>query len=185
MRILGLVIDNSHIGFRRYINNYAAFTRHLMNLRMMEKYVNSVNLKELADASKVVDLDNKFKSLLTNEEKEAVSYFGYHNISFAQPQNYLEHIPSVYTKWQSIFFNEENLLIGEINAFALGNVLKHIREAKEITKCELARDMEIDRSTVTAFESGKRFPSLVFIYKFSKMFEIPIDEIIEMCLNNY
>lgn len=185
MRILGLAIDNSRIGFRRYVGSYDGFIRHLMELRMMESYVTSVKLKELADASRIVELDNKFRSLLTKEERAAVSYFGYHNISFAQPKHYLECVDTAFAKWQSIFFDKENLFIGEINAFALGNVLKHIRETKGIKKSELARDMGIDRNTITAFECGKRLPSLAFLYKFSKIFEKSIDEIIETCLNIY
>ena len=185
MRILGLAIDNSRIGFRRYVGSYNCFIRRLMELRMMETYVTSVKLKELADASRVVELDNKFRSLLTKEEKAAVSYFGYHNISFTQPKHYLECVDTAFAKWQSVFFDEENLFIGEINAFALCNVLKHIRETKGIKKSELARDVGVDRNTITAFESGKRIPSLTFLYKFSVLFDKSINEIIELSINIY
>ena len=106
MRILGLAIDNSRIGFRRYVGSYNGFIRHLMELRMMETFVTSVKLKELADASRVVELDNKFRSLLTKEEKAAVSYFGYHNISFTQPKHYLECVDTAFAKWQSVFFDK-------------------------------------------------------------------------------
>lgn len=185
MRILGLAIDNSRIGFRRYVGSYNCFIRRLMELRMMETYVTSVKLKELADASRVVELDNKFRSLLTKEEKAAVSYFGYHNISFTQPKHYLECVDTAFAKWQSVFFDKENLFIGEINAFALGNVFKHIRETKGIKKSELARDVGVDRNTISSFENGKRLPSLVYMYKFSKLFDISIDEIITVCLNDH
>lgn len=40
----------------------------------------------------------------------------------------------------------------------------------------------VDSTTVIALEKGKRLPSLDYIYKFSKIFNFPIDYLIETTL---
>ena len=185
MRVLGLAIDNSEIGFRRYVGSYDRFIRHTQELILMKEWLRKDDLQKLADATKIIKLDDEFRKLLSAEEAEAVHYLSYHNQMDVKPNNYFMNIESAFQKWVSIFFDKKNRLIEDIDPVAFGVVLKHIRVSKEITKTELARDMGIDRNTISSFENGKRLPPLVYMYKFSKLFNKSIDEIIAVCLNGF
>ena len=50
MRVLGLAIDNSEIGFRRYVGSYSGFIRHTQELILMDKWLRKDDLQKLADA---------------------------------------------------------------------------------------------------------------------------------------
>lgn len=61
--------------------------------------------------------------------------------------------------------------------------MRCIRENENITKTILSRNIGIDRNTIAAYDKGARIPLLSYLYKFSRLFDISIDDIIEMTLN--
>ena len=66
----------------------------------------------------------------------------------------------------------------ELNPVALGIVLKAIRTRNLISQADLAEMIGVNRKTVILIESGDRFPSLLYIFKFSEVMKLTIDEIV-------
>lgn len=88
-------------------------------------------------------------------------------------------VERAYDKWQEVFFKKEfDYLFKELNPHGLGIVLKAIRECNGVSKTDLARMVGVNRKTVLLVENGERFPSLEYIYKFSKIFQLKIDDIL-------
>ena len=56
--------------------------------------------------------------------------------------------------------------------------MKYIRKTNGVTKMHLAYCMGVDRNTIGLIEKGQRLPSLNYVYRFSKMFEISMDELV-------
>lgn len=79
-----------------------------------------------------------------------------------------------------ILFKDSKLK--ELNPVVLSKVMRLIRIDQNIKKTVLAHQLGVDRVTVFLIESGKRLPSLNYIYKFSKIFGINIDYLINYSL---
>lgn len=60
----------------------------------------------------------------------------------------------------------------------IGKRIKKIREEKEITQQQLANYIDVDRTTLSHYESGARLPSIYILWKIADMFDISIDELI-------
>lgn len=52
------------------------------------------------------------------------------------------------------------------------NIFKALRLSQDIGVTELAKKMNVGRTYIHAIESGKKFPSITFIKKYSEYFEI-------------
>lgn len=59
--------------------------------------------------------------------------------------------------------------------FGLGERIKHLREAKDLTQAELARILGLSRSAVNAWEMGLSVPSVSYIVALSKLFGVSSD----------
>ncbi len=90
-------------------------------------------------------------------------------------------LDSVYEIWVDVFFSNRQRCF--LSPLALGNVMKRIRENEIITKPMLSRDIGVDRNAIVTYEKGVRIPPLSYLYKFSRLFDISIDDIITMTLN--
>lgn len=65
----------------------------------------------------------------------------------------------------------------------LGCTLPIIIDSKiHVSKTQFASMIDVDRTIVIVLEKVKRLPSLEYIYKFSKIFNFPIDYLIETTL---
>lgn len=181
IKIMGLNIDRSQIGLSRYLKNYASFARSRTYALLSQEFVYKEKLEELAEASKIVERDNEFRKSLNSKEAKLVKFIAYHNPDEKRPRNYWELFDSVYEKWVDVFFS--NRPRDFLSPFALGNVMKCIRENENITKMILSRNIGVDRNTIAAYEKGIRIPPLSYLYKFSRLFDISIDDIVSMTLN--
>lgn len=56
----------------------------------------------------------------------------------------------------------------------LGNSIKLIRTAREISQRDLARDLKISANYLSLIESDKREPSLSFLKKLAKALKVPV-----------
>jgi transcriptional regulator with XRE-family HTH domain len=56
----------------------------------------------------------------------------------------------------------------------LGNSIKLIRTAREISQRDLARDLKISANYLSLIESDKREPSLSFLKKLAKALKVPM-----------
>jgi transcriptional regulator with XRE-family HTH domain len=59
----------------------------------------------------------------------------------------------------------------------LGNKLKTIRTAKNITQSELAELLGVDKSFVSNIENGKNNPTLSTIANLAKALKVSVDEL--------
>ena len=59
------------------------------------------------------------------------------------------------------------------------NRLKVLRAERDWTQARLAQEVDVSRQTVNAIETGKFDPSLPLAFRFSGVFQQPIEEIFE------
>lgn len=66
-----------------------------------------------------------------------------------------------------------------------GNVIKKLREHKNITQDELAEELNTTRQAVSRYENGDRGVNQDLLFKLSKIFNVPIDEFFPPLNNTY
>lgn len=57
-----------------------------------------------------------------------------------------------------------------------GNVIKKLREHRNMTQDELAEELDITRQAVSRYENGDRGVNQDLLFKLSNIFKVPIDE---------
>lgn len=57
------------------------------------------------------------------------------------------------------------------------NNVEHFRKKMHLTQEELAQKLTVSRQTIHSIESGKYQPSIILAFKFSKLFNVSIEEI--------
>ena len=62
--------------------------------------------------------------------------------------------------------------------FLLAERIKDLREKSGMTQSDLARNLELTRSSVNAWEMGLSVPSTQYIVELSKIFEVSTDYIL-------
>ena len=60
----------------------------------------------------------------------------------------------------------------------IGKRIKKIRKDKGITQQQLADYIDVDRTTLSHYESGVRLPSIYILWKIADIFDVSIDELI-------
>lgn len=58
---------------------------------------------------------------------------------------------------------------------SFGNILKKIRQDKNLTQEDLAKQLNISRSNIANYENDKNMPSVDILEKLSKIFDCSID----------
>jgi transcriptional regulator with XRE-family HTH domain len=61
---------------------------------------------------------------------------------------------------------------------AIGNRIKHIREAAGMTQEDLARILELKRTSITNIERGNQKPTLDALYRFCERFGLEISKVL-------
>lgn len=166
------ILRNNQSCFRKYLTYYSKLVYDYINRE--EKRIYSIDT--YISYLKIAKLDGFFNDLLTIEELYAL-----HDWTHEKQESY--ELPLLveraYQKWQEIFFNKQyDYLFKELNPIGLGIVLKAIRECSDISKTDLARMLGVNRKTVLLIENGDRLPSLEYIYKFARLFQVSVDNII-------
>ena len=178
---LGCTLISNKQCFVRFIKETENYIRVIEDLYEHDEYRDDEEFDEVVAAIKFNELDKEFRSILTKDESFALRYLNAQRPDFDKPDNYESLISSSFDKWVEIFFKERNYLYEELNPIVLGKVLRLIRIDKEVKKTALAESLQVDRATIFLIENGRRLPSLNYIYKFSQIFGIGIDEIIRLC----
>lgn len=60
----------------------------------------------------------------------------------------------------------------------IGKIIFTLRKKYNMTQEQLAQHLAVNRETISKWERGVYIPSLQFLIKISKMFEISLDDII-------
>lgn len=68
----------------------------------------------------------------------------------------------------------------DITADELGAILKRARKQKGFTQEEVAEKIQVARGVISEWESGKRNPGLLSIYKLCQLFDMTLDELLDI-----
>ncbi len=63
----------------------------------------------------------------------------------------------------------------------IGCIITELRKDKKITQQELAKILNVSKSTVAHYEQGINSPSLDVLIKLAKYFEVPVDYLLGIC----
>ena len=66
---------------------------------------------------------------------------------------------------------------------ALGNTLKQLRKDNNITQAEAATRVDVDRVTISAYESGRIVPSINKMAKLARLYGVPQETLISLADN--
>ena len=162
-------------GFRRY-NNWIRFYANTTKANLENKLVlTSEDYDTYAFCVHILEQDAIFYNQLTDDEKESLKYWHYHNPIEKKPILFDFYLKTAYSKYLSVFFSRKE---PEIHLKVLGRQMRLLRNKLGRTKTELAEVLGVDRTTIGFYEKGIRTPSLNYIYKFCKYFGCSIDELV-------
>lgn len=176
---LGTQLVQNKACFRRYLRIHHFYFEFELDKYKWNEYHDTKEFERYSNNLMLVSLGRDFFSILTKEEKEAIKYFTDHEKGDTPPENYLIHQSSAYEKWVNIFFKNKVFKTNELDPFVIGGNMKYIRVINNVTKVQLARCLDVDRNTVLLIEKGARLPSLNYIYRFAKLFDYSVDDIID------
>lgn len=166
--------------FKSYLKHNSSYINYIVTNCFHRAIHTDDELEVLASAVNLKKLDDAFKSLLSKEEQEVAQYLSYHNPVDKEPENMEKYMCSAYEKWLSVFFRDKTYLYEAIDPKKLGKIMLYIRTRNEMKKTTLAEYIGVDRSTVSKIENGDRLPSLDYVYKFSQIFLVAVDELIRL-----
>lgn len=175
---LGCNLISNKQSFIRFIKKEELYAQIQETLYERNQFRDEDDFNIVVEAIKLNELSKGFRSILTKEERIALKYLNTYYPDFDKPENYESLLSSSFEKWVEIFFKDRDCLYEELNPTILGKIMRLIRIDKAIKKTELAELLGVDRATVFQIENGKRLPSLSYIYKFSNLFGITIDELL-------
>ena len=132
-------------------------------------------IEEYMELRKLRLKDNKCNSSLSLFER--ASFAAYLNKQKMNDFGY-KLLEEVKQKWMAIFFEDS---LDEIDKKELGIALSLIRENRGFGKAYLAKLMKVGVKTIYRVEEGESLPSLKYIYRFSKICEVTIDYITNIC----
>ncbi|MFA7082775.1 MAG: helix-turn-helix transcriptional regulator [Bacteroidales bacterium] len=158
--ILNFIIKSDFDGFKLYIKKQIGSVKlELIKHKHIED-INPDRLDRYATALLIEELGDIFLSLLSTEEKECLRYLAYHSPKNKEPNNYSKLTRSAYKKRLSAFYKRSNVVYKDISISRLGKMMKRIREDAGMSAKRTADILEVDRSTISLFERGRRAPSL-------------------------
>ena len=176
---LGCTLISNKQCFIRFIKETENYIKIIEELYEHDEYRGKEEFDEVVAAIKFNELDKEFRSILTAEESLALKYLNAQRPAFDKPDNYESLTSSSFDKWVEIFFTKQSLL-EELNPIILGKIMRAIRIDGNIKKTVLAEQLNVNRVTVFYIESGRRLPSLTYFYKFSQLFGLPMEKIIDL-----
>lgn len=173
---LDFIPKNSLNGLKHYVKTY----NKLINLRLknFNRSYESLSLREMMGFNKILLLDKRFWNSLTKYELIACKTIAKKEYC-EQSLNERKITERIFEKWRRVFFETKS---DKLNPIDLGIVLKSLRLLQEISQEKLAYKIGVNRKTVVLIEKGERFPSVDYLFEFSKLFNIKIDEILSYCI---
>lgn len=175
----GFILKNDYDCFRTYVCSFSEVIKRKIKESDTNYSFGYLSLEEYITYQKLAVLDKQFWDFLSAEETELCKTTirkPHDELSKLQKQKFLR----VYEKWQEVFFSTPyQYLFEEFNPVSLGIVLKAIRTRNLISQADLAEMIGVNRKTVILVESGERYPSLLYLFKFAKITKHTIDEMLQ------
>ena len=66
----------------------------------------------------------------------------------------------------------------------LGEILAELREDRGLTQRELSKQLHISSSTISAYETGSRLPSIETVFVFAKFYDVTTDYLLGLTDNS-
>ena len=174
----GFILKNDYDCFRTYVCSFSDEIKRKIKESDTNYSFEYLSLEEYITYQKLAVLDKQFWDFLSVEETELCQTTireRHDEISKIEKQKLIR----VFTKWQEVFFSTPyQYLFEELNPVSLGIVLKAIRTRSLISQADLANLIGVNRKTVILIENGERYPSLLYVFKFSKITKISIDTLL-------
>ena len=60
----------------------------------------------------------------------------------------------------------------------LGKNLKYMRECHNMSQCQLAGKLWLDRSSISGYEIGKRMPNILILWVMAEIMNVSLDELV-------
>ena len=168
------ILKNDEDSFKKYINYYSSLIKQnsVPNQRL--------TIEEYILYQKYVLLDDVFWTSL-NDEELAFCKTNFNKNYRDQSIEERNTFRRSFIKWGIVFFSSiYTNLFKELNTISIGITIKSIRQYEGVKQSDLARMLDVNRKTLSLIESGERFPTLLLIYRFAQLFQITIDDIIEL-----
>lgn len=162
-------------GFKIYIKYNVSEARRFVASCDSSPLFFHKNLEDYLDALEVIEVDDNFNLLLTEQEKKVLSYYRYHNLDETRPNNYNKLFLDAYKKLLKVIPKKEI----KISSFKLGKAMRIIRIKNNISITSLSILMGVDRNTISKYEKGERLPSLEYYYKFCVRFNMSLDNLVK------
>ncbi len=179
---LDFILKNDIECFRAYVCSYSKTIYRKINDEKSNCSSSYLTLEEYITYQKLAVLDKQFWDFLNDEEIRLCQTTIKKHYS-EQTKLERKQLERIYDKWQMVFFSRPyKHLFNELNPISLGIVLSSIRIREDVSQTKLANMMGVNRKTIILIEGGKRYPSLIYLVKFGKLFQISIDKIISFSL---
>ena len=172
---LGFILKNDYDCFRTYVCSFSNEIKRKIKESDTNYSFGYLSLEEYITYQKLAVLDKQFWSFLSAEETELCK------VAIRKRDDELSKLEKqkllrIFTKWQEVFFSTPyQHLFEELNPIGFGIVFKAIRTRNLISQAALAEMIGVNRKTVILIEEGKRYPSVEYLYKFSRIFQLSID----------
>ncbi len=171
-------ITKTYKSFVRYVQYFRkSFKYDIYQYEKHKTYLTQSEIDDYVELRILMDLDEIFISLLDVGEKIAFEILEKRTTDLTLLCKKLIH--DIYEKWIKIFFSDDDKYYKKISSKKLGLKMKLIREKYNISKVELANRLKVNRKTVGLLENGERLPSLEYIYNFSLIFDMKIEDLIK------
>lgn len=172
------ILNSSWQCFHKYLVYYSKVVYEYINREERRIY----SIETYISYLKIAKLDDFFNDSLSKEEKEALEeWVRERNVDYKLPHL----VKRSFEKWKIVFISDKyDYLFSSLNSVSLGIVLRATRELNMKTQGEISKLIGVNRKTIYLIENGQRLPSLEFIYRFARIFQASVDELLELSLNH-
>lgn len=61
---------------------------------------------------------------------------------------------------------------------SIGRNIKHFREERNLSQTQLAKQLWLDRTSLSGYEIGKRTPDIFMLWRLADVFEVSLDVLV-------
>lgn len=61
---------------------------------------------------------------------------------------------------------------------SIGRNIKYFREERNMSQTQLAKQLWLDRTSLSGYEIGKRTPDIFMLWRLADVFEVPLDVLV-------
>ena len=66
----------------------------------------------------------------------------------------------------------------------IGSKLKELRKSHNLMQVDIAASIDIKQATYSQYETGKRIPSAVVLFKIASFYGISVDDLLKLCIDH-